>query len=76
MNVGIGVKAKRKASTRKYRRIWLDNIKKNPREIGWSYIDWIDLAEFRDKWNAVDNTVILEYLSDWRLHKKGSVPLN
>jgi hypothetical protein len=28
----------------KPRRRWEDNIKMNLREIGWGYIDWIELA--------------------------------
>jgi hypothetical protein len=30
------------------RRRWVDNIKINFREIGWSGMDWIDLAWDRD----------------------------
>jgi hypothetical protein len=29
---------------------WVDNIKMNLREIGWSGMDWIDLAQNRDQW--------------------------
>jgi hypothetical protein len=28
------------------------------REIGWDGMDWIDLAEVRDQWGALVNTVI------------------
>jgi hypothetical protein len=28
------------------------------REIGWGGMDWIDLAQDRDKWRALVNTVI------------------
>jgi hypothetical protein len=27
------------------------------REIGWGDMDWIDLAQDRDKWRALENTV-------------------
>ena len=27
------------------------------KEIGWEGVDWIDLAQDRDKWQAVVNTV-------------------
>jgi hypothetical protein len=37
---------------------WVDSIKKDLREIGWDGIDWIDLAEDRDQWTALVNTVI------------------
>jgi hypothetical protein len=28
------------------------------REIGWGGMDWIDLAQDRDKWRALVNTVM------------------
>jgi hypothetical protein len=28
------------------------------REIGWGGVDWFDLAEVRDQWRALVNTVI------------------
>jgi hypothetical protein len=34
------------------------NIKMDLREIGWGGMDWIDLAQDRDKWRALMNTVI------------------
>jgi hypothetical protein len=40
------------------RRRWLDNIKIDLREIGWDGLDWIDLAQVRDKWRALVITVI------------------
>jgi hypothetical protein len=36
----------------------VDNVKMNLKEIGWGGIDWIDLAEDRDRWRALVNTVI------------------
>jgi hypothetical protein len=30
------------------RRMWVDNIKMDLREIGWGVMDWIDLAQDRD----------------------------
>jgi hypothetical protein len=30
----------------------------NLRKIGWDGMDWIDLAQDRDKWRAVVNTVM------------------
>jgi hypothetical protein len=30
----------------------VDNIKMDLREIGWDGVDWIDLAQDRDKWRA------------------------
>jgi hypothetical protein len=40
------------------RRRWLDNIKKDLREIGWDGVDWIELAQDRDQWRALVNTVM------------------
>jgi hypothetical protein len=34
------------------------NIKVNLREIGWGGMNWIDLAENRDKLRALVNTVM------------------
>jgi hypothetical protein len=40
------------------RRRWVDNIKMDLREIGWDGMDWIELAQDRDQWRALLNTVI------------------
>jgi glucose dehydrogenase len=40
------------------RRRWVDNIKIVLSEIGWGGMDWIDLAQGRDQWRAVVNTVM------------------
>jgi hypothetical protein len=37
---------------------WEDSIKMNHREIGRGNMDWIDLAQDRDQWRALVNTVI------------------
>jgi hypothetical protein len=34
------------------------NIKLDLREIGWDSMDWIDLAQDRDQWRALVNTVM------------------
>jgi hypothetical protein len=36
----------------------LDNIKMDLREIGWNEVDWIDMAQDRDQWRALVNTVL------------------
>jgi hypothetical protein len=41
----------------KPRRRWEDNIRINLREIGWEGVDWIYLAQNRDQWRALVNTV-------------------
>jgi hypothetical protein len=40
------------------RRRWEDNIKINLREVGWGSMDWINLAQDRDRWRALVNAVI------------------
>jgi hypothetical protein len=40
------------------RRRWEDNIKMDLREIGCGGMDWIDLAQDRDQWRALVNTVM------------------
>jgi hypothetical protein len=37
---------------------WADNIKIDLRETGGGGMDWIDLAQNRDRWRAVVNTVM------------------
>jgi hypothetical protein len=40
------------------RRGWVNNIKMDPREIGPCGMDWIDLAQDRDQWRALVDTVM------------------
>jgi hypothetical protein len=40
------------------RRRWEDGIKMYLREIGWGSVDWIQLAQDRDRWRAFVNTVM------------------
>jgi hypothetical protein len=40
------------------RRRWVDNIKMDLGEIGWGGMDWIDLAQDRDKWRALVSMVM------------------
>jgi hypothetical protein len=37
---------------------WVDNIKMNLGEIGWDGMDWISLAQDREKWKALENAVM------------------
>jgi hypothetical protein len=39
------------------RQRWVDNIKMDLREIGWGGMDWTALAQDRDQWRALVNTV-------------------
>jgi hypothetical protein len=47
-----------KRSLGRHRRRWVDNIKIDLREIGWDGVDCTDLAEDRDHWRALVNTVM------------------
>jgi hypothetical protein len=40
------------------RRRWEDNIKMDLREVAWGGMDWINLAQDRDRWRALVNTVM------------------
>jgi hypothetical protein len=40
------------------RRMWVDNIKMDLREIGWGRMDWIDLAQDRDQSRALVKAVM------------------
>jgi hypothetical protein len=40
------------------RRKWVENIKMDLREIGWDGVDWIDMAQDRNHWRALVNTVL------------------
>jgi hypothetical protein len=52
------------------RRKWVDNIKIDPREIGWDDMDWMDLAEDRDQFSGSINCWgVLEWLHNWQLLK-------
>jgi hypothetical protein len=37
---------------------WVDNVKIDLREIGWGCMNWIDLAQDRNQWRALVNTVM------------------
>jgi hypothetical protein len=40
------------------RRRWEDNIKMELREVAWGGMDWINLAQDRDRWRALVNAVM------------------
>jgi hypothetical protein len=47
-----------KRPLRRPRRKWVDNIKMDLREVGWDGMDCINLAQDRDQWRALVNTVM------------------
>jgi hypothetical protein len=40
------------------RRRWIENIRMDPVEVGWGDVDWIGLAQERDRWRALVNSVL------------------
>jgi len=51
-------KHERKKALGRPRRRWEDNIKMNPQEVGCGGMDWIELAQDRDRWWALVNAVM------------------
>jgi hypothetical protein len=49
---------KSEGNSRKTGRMWEDNVKIDLREIGWGGMDWINLAQDRDQWRTLVNTVM------------------
>jgi hypothetical protein len=37
---------------------WLDNIRIDLVEVGWGDVDWVDLAQDRDRWRALVNSLL------------------
>jgi hypothetical protein len=40
------------------RRRWVDNIRMNLGEVEWSDVDWIGLAQDRNRWRALVKSVL------------------
>jgi len=53
-----------KSPVRRPRRRWEDNIKVNLEEVGRGGVEWIDLAQDRDRWRALVSAVMR-----FRFHK-------
>jgi hypothetical protein len=51
-------KPERKRSLGRPRRRWVDNIRMDLGEVGWDDVDWIGLAQDRNRWRAVVNSVL------------------
>jgi hypothetical protein len=48
----------RKRLLGRQRRRWVDSIRMDLEEVGWGNVDWIGLAQDRDKWRALVNSVL------------------
>jgi hypothetical protein len=56
----------RKRPLRRLKRRWEDGIRMDLREIDWGDVEWIHLAQDRDRWRAVVNAVMnLRVLVPW-----------
>jgi hypothetical protein len=51
-------KPERKKLLGRPRRRWLDNIRMDLVEVGWGDVDWIGLAQDRNRWRALVNSVL------------------
>jgi predicted membrane protein len=47
-----------KRPLRRQRRRWVDNIRMDLGEVGWDDVDWIGLAQDRNRWRALVNSVL------------------
>jgi hypothetical protein len=47
-----------KRPLRRPTRRWVDNIRMHLGEVGWSDVDWIGLAQDRNRWRALMNSVL------------------
>jgi hypothetical protein len=52
------VKPEGKIPLRRPRRKWVDNIRMDLGEVGCGYVDWICLAQERNRWRALVNSVL------------------
>jgi hypothetical protein len=44
------------------RRRWVDNIRMDLGEMGWGHVDWIDVSQGRDRWRALVNKMVRNYI--------------
>ena len=42
----------------RHRRRWVDNIRMDLQEVGCGYMDWIGLAQDRDRWRTIVSAVM------------------
>jgi hypothetical protein len=56
-NIFVGEPGRKRPLGRPRRRC-VNTIKMNLREIEWGGMDWIDMAQCRDQWRALINTVM------------------
>jgi len=54
----LGERPEGKKSLARPRHRWEDNIKMDLQEVGFGGVDWIDLAQDRDRWRELVNAVM------------------
>jgi hypothetical protein len=54
----LAMKVEGKWPSGRHRCRWENIIQKDLKEIGWEGVEWIDLAQGRDKWQAVMSTAM------------------
>ena len=47
------------ARMERHRREWDDKIKTDLQEVGGGFVDWMELAQDRDRWRALVSTVMI-----------------
>jgi predicted small integral membrane protein len=52
------------------KRRWLDNIRMDLVEVGYGDVDWIGLAQDRDRWRALVNSVLNLRFVGWKARGK------
>ena len=55
---GLGGKPEVRRAMRRPRRRWEDNIKMDLQEVGCGGMDWIEVAQDRDRWWPLVNAVM------------------
>ena len=55
---GFGVETEGKRQLGRPMQRWKGNIKMELQEVGWGGMDWIDLAQDRDRWRALVSAVM------------------
>jgi hypothetical protein len=51
-------KPQRKRPLGRPRLRWVDNIRMDLGEVGWGNVDWIGLAQDRNRWRALVNSIL------------------